>query len=109
MIKILLSGWGFVIVVAIIVVIGTIIHYYHDVLARRFVHKPIWLFCQLCRAHRLDLGSCWLLWKVAKAAKLENPVHVFLDPDRFSLNSLGRNWTPDANRLERLRNRLFER
>jgi hypothetical protein len=65
------------------------------------------LFASLCRAHQLEWREWILLWWVARKHRLRDPACIFLEPQRFAPEGLGRGFRSQAARLESLRKRLF--
>lgn len=48
------------------------------------------LFLALCKAHGLKWSQKLLLWRLARHMKLRDPARVFLEPEHFSPEHLGR-------------------
>ena len=81
--------------------------------ARRREHgksynSPPELFRELCRAHRLDRRERRLLKRLAAAWGLASPAYLFIEPNYFDTTRLSAEWEQDAQRIARLRRRLFE-
>jgi hypothetical protein len=81
--------------------------------ARRFENlktydSPPELFRELCRAHGLNWSSRRLLKRLAAAWELPSPALLFVEPERFNPARLPANWQDDQDRLENLRQRLFD-
>ena len=51
--------------------------------------SPNRLFLSLCRAHRIAWSDRWLLWRLAASQRLEDPVRVFLEPERLDPDAAG--------------------
>jgi len=77
----------------------------HEGLRKR--NGPLRLFLELCQAHKLRWSERWLLWRLARAARLRNPAQLFLEPERFHPPGLPGSLRPRANLFGRLQNRLF--
>ncbi len=69
--------------------------------------SPTMLFWSLCRAHGLRWSDRWLLWRVARAARLAEPARLFLEPERFEPSQLRPTFRLHAARLGRLAEMLF--
>jgi hypothetical protein len=65
------------------------------------------LFLRLCRAHGLGWSDGWLLWRLARALRLDCPVRLFLEPHRFDAEGLPEPFRRHGTRLAALRVRLF--
>lgn len=65
------------------------------------------LFRSLCRAHALRWGDQWLLWRVARYQRLDDPARMFLEPQRLDPANLGSVFRVQAARLVAIRERLF--
>jgi hypothetical protein len=74
---------------------------------RRPVDSSIMLFLSLCRAHRLRWPEWWLLFRVAREQKLNDPARLFLEPERLEPANLPAALRPRSEQLEGLRRRLF--
>jgi hypothetical protein len=70
-------------------------------------HSPGRLFLAIAKGHRLSWRETWLLWRVARWHRLEDPARLFLEPDRFDRENLGASLMRHAARLQSLRGRLF--
>ncbi len=69
--------------------------------------SPTMLFWSLCQAHALRWSDRWLLWRVARAARLRDPARLFLEPERFEPSKLRPALRLHAARLGRLAEMLF--
>ncbi len=69
--------------------------------------SPTMLFWSLCQAHGLRWSDRWLLWRVARAARLRDPARLFLEPERFEPSKLRPALRIHAARLGRLVGMLF--
>lgn len=69
--------------------------------------RPLALFLELCRAHRLRFSDRWLLWRLARADRLRNPARLFLEPERFDPAGLPAILRLRARQLARIREKLF--
>ena len=81
--------------------------------ARRFENlksydNPPELFRELCRAHSLNWSSRRLLKQLAAHWNLASPALLFVEPDRFDTARLPDEWYKDFERLDHLRQQLFE-
>jgi hypothetical protein len=81
--------------------------------ARRFENlksydSPPELFRELCRAHGLNWSNRRLLKRLATEWELPSAAQLFVDPERFNTARLPASWREQADRLESLRERLFE-
>jgi len=70
-------------------------------------NSPLRLFCTLCKAHDLRWVEWWLLWRVARQQRLQDPVRLFLDPERLDPAALGPGLQTQAERVSSIRARLF--
>jgi hypothetical protein len=71
------------------------------------IEGPRRLFFRLCRAHHLRWSDGWLLWRLARALRLDSPVRLFLEPQRLDATSLPARFQQQAARLRAIRGRLF--
>ncbi len=69
--------------------------------------SPTMLFWSLCRAHGLRWSDRWLLWRVARTARMVEPARLFLEPERFEPAQLRPRLRLHAARLSRLAEMLF--
>ena len=69
--------------------------------------SPLRLFLEVSRAHRLAWTDVWLLWRLARSQRLNDPARLFLEPDRFEAAYLAGPLRRSASRLKELRTRLF--
>jgi len=69
--------------------------------------SPGRLFLRLCRAHRLGWSDGWLLWRLARALRLDCPVRLFLEPHRLDGDGLPEPFRRHRARLAALSARLF--
>jgi hypothetical protein len=65
------------------------------------------LFVRLCGAHGLRWRERWLLWRIAREQRLDEPAWLFLDPRRLEAAAGGPFQGRSASQLEALRRRLF--
>jgi len=70
-------------------------------------NSPIRLFCTLCKAHDLRWAEWWLLWRVARQQRLQDPVRLFLDPEWLDPAGLGPGLQGQVPRVRAIRARLF--
>ncbi len=74
---------------------------------RRPVDSSRMLFLSLCKAHGLRWSEWWLLFRLTKEQKLDEPARVFLEPEWLE----PANWPvvlqSRSKQLEELRGRLF--
>jgi hypothetical protein len=70
-------------------------------------NSPLLLFFSLCRAHGLSWSEGYLLWRVARRHRLEDPARVFLEPERLDPAGIGPAGKSRARRLQALKDRLF--
>jgi hypothetical protein len=77
----------------------------HDTTRR--IYSPRALFRQLCKAHNLDWSSRRLLKRIAQSHGLAHPARLFLEPQRFALESLAPELADRAEQIEYLREQLF--
>lgn len=70
-------------------------------------HRPWKLFFALAKAHRLSCIDVWVLWRLSRFHRLEDPARLFLEPERFDRDWLSRPLARRAARLHSLRSRLF--
>jgi hypothetical protein len=74
---------------------------------RRKADSPHELFVELCHAHGLDWASQQLLRRLANAHRLQSPVQLFVEPERFDLAILGKAFENRRSQVVALRSRLF--
>lgn len=74
---------------------------------RRTYNSPLRLFLSLCKAHGLRWSQQWLLWRVARSQRLENPAQLFVEPERFNEENLCPALRSRAAELQILREQLF--
>ena len=70
-------------------------------------HSPFALFLTLCRAHRIDWSSRWLLWRLAQAHGLPQPAQLFIEPRLFDVQFLGHLPSHHRRQLEKVSARIF--
>lgn len=73
----------------------------------RAINSPLRLFWALCRAHRLKLPQCWLLWRIARKYKLKDPALLFVEPELFDADMLGAGSAGKVAAIKSLHERLF--
>jgi len=81
------------------------VHARHEGLRKR--NGPLRLFHELCRAHCLRFSEEWLLWRLARAARLRDPAQLFLEPERFDRGGLPGALRGRAKLFDRIKARLF--
>lgn len=69
--------------------------------------SPQALFRELCRAHKLTRSDWWFLLRLARHHHLDNPVFLFLEPQRLDPATCGEAWKNHAPRLFELQRKLF--
>jgi hypothetical protein len=74
---------------------------------RRPAGGPRRLFFTLCRAHGLTWREYWLVWRVARRQKLDQPAKLFLEPERWRPERLEGFEPNHLASLRRLQDRLF--
>lgn len=99
--------WQFALLAVVLVAVVYALRKWREPILRAILHNPGWLFWQLCREHRLDWASRMLLCRLAIFYRLRNPARLFLMPANFRLETLGPNWEPEAEKLEKLHQQLF--
>ena len=98
-------GWSVLAVVVILVVWRVV----QAVAIRdgRSYTSPKRLFRDLCRLHGLDWPNRRLLRQIAKANRLDQPAHVFLQPALFDTAQLKPPLKPFAKQIRALGKKLF--
>jgi len=81
------------------------IQYYHA--SETSYHSPLMLMFSLCRAHRLAWSQWWLLWRVARQQRLQDPARLFLEPERLDAANVGPVLRLRASQLEAICRRVF--
>jgi hypothetical protein len=77
--------------------------------AKSFLNEsPTRLFRELCAAHRLSLPSRRMLKRLASTRRLANPAMLFMQPEHFETTTLPAHLQPSANKIQKLRETLFE-
>ena len=74
---------------------------------QRNADSPQVLFTELCRVHRLDWANQQLLRALANAHRLPSPAQLFVEPERFDVESLGNAFENRKRQVVALRSRLF--
>lgn len=74
---------------------------------KRLRPSPSRLLWSLSRAHHLRWSQWWLLRRIARQQKLEDPARLFLEPEWLDANRLGAEFTPQKMQIQVLRARLF--
>jgi hypothetical protein len=69
--------------------------------------SPRGLFRELCKAHGLDRAERRLLMRLANHHQLEHPARMFLEDERFGLESLSGELRGQGSEIVRLHDRLF--
>ena len=104
-------GWTEILIpialIACVVGIAWLVSRYLKLRERRKVDSPRALFAELCRAHGLDWPSQQLLYAIANAQRLPSPAQLFVEPDRFDIESLGRAFENRQTQIAALRSKLF--
>ena len=70
-------------------------------------NSPQTLFRELCRAHKLSRSDWWFLLRLARHYRLNNPVFLFLEPQRLDPETCGETWNRHAPRLRELQQKIF--
>jgi len=65
------------------------------------------LFLNLCRAHEIRWAERWLLWRLARHHRLEEPAAIFIKPECFARSQLESLNSSAEARLLALAERLF--
>ncbi len=73
----------------------------------RGLNSPLRLFWDLCRAHKLKLSQCWLLWKISRALEMKDPALLFVEPELIDPDLLGKAFTSKTNEIKSLHDRIF--
>ena len=94
-------------VIACVVGIAWLVSRYFKLRAERNADSPQALFAELCQAHELDWPTQQLLRALANAHRLPSPAQLFLEPDRFDVERLGRAFDSRQAQIAALRSRLF--
>lgn len=97
--------WGLVAVVGLGLIRG--VAYVVDRLVRRWRNSHSWLFCSLCRLHRLERGSRRLLRQVAQHYRLAQPGRLFTEPQWLDPARLTGALRSRSAEVESLARRLF--
>ncbi len=99
--------FGVVILVGIIAVVW-VLSYLFSLRERHGAYaSPTRLFLSLCSAHRLRWPDRWLLWRLARAKKVEDPARLFLEPELLDAAAMRPWFRVRAERLREMRNSLF--
>ncbi|MDA1054263.1 MAG: hypothetical protein O3C40_27780 [Planctomycetota bacterium] len=90
-------------------VVGTawLVSRYLKLREQRNADSPQALFAELCRAHELDWANQQLLRALANAHRLPSPAQLFVEPERFNVESLGSIFENRRTQIVALRSRLF--
>lgn len=73
----------------------------------RGVNSPLRLFWDLCKAHELKLSQRWLLWKISREHELKDPALLFVEPELFDPDMIGKTFAEKTDEIESLHERLF--
>lgn len=93
--------------IACVVGIAWLVSRYFKLREKRNSDSPPALFAELCQAHGLDWPSQQLLCAMTNAHRLASPAQLFVEPDRFDVDSLGRAFGNRKAQIAALRSRLF--
>ena len=74
---------------------------------RQAYTSPLRLFWSLCKAHQLRWSQCWLLWRVVRTRRMQDPAQLFLRPELLNPAGLGRSFRLRMAELKSLRALLF--
>jgi hypothetical protein len=74
---------------------------------RRPSDNSLVLFLWLCKAHRLRWSEWWLLWRVARDQRLQEPAQLFLEPERLDPAGMSPVLRLRSAQLEAIARRLF--
>jgi len=101
--------WALVATVAVLVVLVLAVwSWYMDRREqRRPVNSPLRLFWALCGAHQLRWTDRWILWRLARYQRLDDPARVFLEPQRLSTANLSPALRQRHSEIKTLREILF--
>jgi hypothetical protein len=100
----------FLILVGIIVFavgIAWFVARYLEFREKRNADSPQALFAELCRAHALDWSNQRLLRSLASAHRMSVPALLFVEPERFNLETLGNSFEDRSEQVTALRSKLF--
>ncbi len=103
--EVLLVAGGLVLVCIVLILVGRYFRRFENL---KSYNSPPELFRELCRAHGLNWSSRRLLKRLAAEWQLPSPALLFVEPERFDTARLSAKWRDDEDRLEHLRERLFE-
>jgi hypothetical protein len=74
---------------------------------RRSFDRPGRLLFSMCRAHRLPWSQWWLLRRIARIQGLQDPVRLFVEPERLDPARLGPQFYSRQAQILAMRLRLF--
>jgi len=93
--------------IACVVGIAWLVSRYLKLREARNADSPQALFAELCEAHGLDWPNQQLLLALANAYQLPSPAQLFVEPERFDVDRLGRAFANRKVQVTALRSRLF--
>jgi len=93
--------------IACVVGIAWLVSRYLKLREERNADSPQALFAELCQAHGLDRPNQKLLRALANAHRLPSPAQLFVEPERFDVECLGRAFGSRKTRIAALRSSLF--
>ena len=99
--------FGLLILAGIVIVIFILSVFLNHRRRREGYTSPLGLFLNLCRAHKLKWGECWLLWRLARIEQLSEPARLFLESEWFASSGLPGELQKHAAKLKSIRDRLF--
>ena len=94
-------------VIACVAGIAWLVSRYFKFRAERNADSPQALFAELCQAHELSWPNQQLLRALANAHRLPSPAQLFVEPERFDVERLGRAFESREAQVLALRSRLF--
>lgn len=93
--------------IGVVAAIAWIVTRYVNYREQRKADSAHELFAELCRAHGLDWASQRLLRRLAKAHRLQSPAQLFVESERFELETLGKAFEGRRAQTTALRAKLF--
>ncbi len=97
----------FAVLLAVVLVIWLVSKIGERIQRREPYQSTVWLFVELCRAHRLRFQEGWLLWQVARNRHLQPAARLFVEPRSLDVEGLNPRLQQRAAELAALRDRLF--
>ena len=93
--------------ITVVIGIAWVVNRYVKLREQRKLDSLQGLFAELCQAHGLDWANQQLLRAVANAHRLSSPAHLFVEPERFDPQCLGKAFENRTAQLAALRAKLF--